>query len=93
MGDSYRHHHASRDGPIVVLVPVPVAGSPEPQRHGKPPAYKRNSPEPWRPQRSIPVKQRKAEAVRRLLENINRQDQIVREFLDAARTPTAASHV
>jgi hypothetical protein len=93
MGDNYRHHHASRDGPIVVLVPVPVAGSPEPQRHGKPPAYKRNSPEPWRPQRSIPVKQRKAEAVRRLLENINRQDQIVHESLDAARTQTAASHV
>jgi hypothetical protein len=39
------------------------------------------------------VKERKAEAVRRLLENINRQDQIVREFLDAARTQTAASHV
>ena len=92
MGDSYRHHHASRDGPIVVLVPVP---SPVRRhlRHRKPPAYKRNSPEPWRPQRSIPVKQRKAEAVRRLLENINRQDQIVREFLDAARTPTVASHV
>ena len=32
-----RHHRASRDGPIVVLVPVPVGGSPQPLKWAKPP--------------------------------------------------------
>ena len=32
------HHRASRDGPIVVLVPVPVGGSPQPLKWAKPPA-------------------------------------------------------
>ena len=71
----YRHHTAH-----VVLVPVPVGGSPETARQSKPRPYKRIAQEPWRPQRSIPSRG-KAAALVRLLDGINRQNEVVREMM------------
>jgi hypothetical protein len=75
----YRHHH-------VVLVPVPVeAGSPESIRQSKPPAYKRDRLGHWRPQRDTPARLNKAEALRRLLDAMRRQNEEVRAFMEARR--------
>jgi hypothetical protein len=78
--DSYRHHVATR--PVVVFVPVPCGGSPEPLRRKPPPAYKRNQWSPWRPQRSIPTN-RKAAARRmiELLRELDRRAEDARQML------------
>ena len=45
-----RHHTAARcPQPVVVFVPVPTAGSPQPLKWAKPAPYKRNQPTNWRP--------------------------------------------
>lgn len=78
-----RHHHASRDGPVVVLVPIPVGGSPKSVREMKP-NYPRQERLPhWRPATRPPSK---AERLARFLDTMRRQDEIVREFMkpDAA---------
>ncbi|HEY1864414.1 MAG TPA: hypothetical protein VGG77_12175 [Roseiarcus sp.] len=72
MSDS-RHHLAVR----VVFVEVPQAGSPQPLKWAKPPAYPHQHREVWRPRTKPPSK---AESLRRLLDYFNRQDQIVREM-------------
>jgi hypothetical protein len=87
MSDSFRHHRASRE---IILVPVPYEiGSPKEGRRGKPPAYKRNPREPWKPQRDIPAKPNKVEALRRFLERVNRQNEEVRAFMAEARRRAA----
>ena len=77
----YRSHTATR--PVILVI-----GSPEPQRHGKPPRYPSNQREHWRPAQH-PPRLSKAERVARFLDAVKNQDQNVRAFLDAAR---AASH-
>ena len=53
-----RHHRVNRE---IIFVPVPVAGSPEPLRQAKPPAYKSTRRAPWQPQ-TRPPSNRKGEA-------------------------------
>jgi hypothetical protein len=77
--DSYRHHVATR--PVVVFVPVPCGGSPETWRRQPPPAYPVNQRSPWRPATRPPHRLSKAEALKRLLDEFRRQDQIVREMM------------
>ena len=72
-----RHHRAQ-----IIVVAVPEAGCPKEGRRHPPPAYKRNPHEPWRPQRAIP---NKAEALRKFLERVNRQNEEVRAFMANAR--------
>jgi hypothetical protein len=72
-----RHH--------VVFVAVPVAGSPEPLRQSKPGPYPVNQRSHWRPATRPPSRLSKAEALKRLLDTINRQEQAVRGFMDIAR--------
>lgn len=83
MSGAYRHHHASRDGPVVVLVPIPVGGSPKEANRQRPAPYQRNPREHWRPATRPPSK---AERLARFLDTMRRQDEIVREFIkpDAA---------
>ena len=86
MSDSYRHHVATRRE--IVFIEVPVAG-PDYGRRGKPARYPSNPREPWRPQRDIPAKPNKAEALRRFLERVNRQNEEVRAFMAEARRRAA----
>ena len=65
-----RHHRASRDGPVVVLVPYPVevpsADAPKYARRLPPlPRYPSDRREAWRPQRAIPPS--KAERLKRFV--------------------------
>jgi hypothetical protein len=76
-------HHVAR--PVVVLVPVPCGGSPQPIRTVKPGKYPSTQRAPWRPQRSIPTNG-KAAATKRLLDAINRNDAAARAML----TPNVA---
>jgi hypothetical protein len=75
-----RHHRASRDVQIV-LVPVPVAGSPQPLKWAKPGKYPQQTHEPWRPQRFIPAKQRKAERIVQIMRELDRREADVRAML------------
>ncbi len=83
-----RHHHAVR----VIYVEVPVAGSPEPLRRSPPPAYSRNPPTHWRPQRTIPSRPAPAKSqagLRRLVDimrDLDRREALARRML----TPNAA---
>jgi hypothetical protein len=87
MTEHFRHHRAHRDGPVVVLAPHPVGGSPKVARIPPPPRYLRQDrPPPWRPQRAIPAKQSKGEALRHWLDRCRRQDAEVRAML----TPNAS---
>jgi hypothetical protein len=80
-GDAYRHHRAGHaPQPSVIFVEVPVGGSPETARQNKPPRYPHQDRQHWRPQRSIPSRG-KAEGLKRLLDYMRRQDEIVREFM------------
>lgn len=79
-----RHHRAQ-----IIVVAVPEAGCPKEGRRHPPPAYKRNAHEPWRPA-TRPPRESKAEAAKRLIENIARQDADVRVFLAEARRASAA---
>ena len=77
-----RHHYAHRE---IIFIEVPTAGSPKEGRRGKPGPYPRQGHEAWKPQRDIPMKRGKAEALRRLLEQMNRQDNEVGAFMADAR--------
>ena len=83
--DSYRHHRASRDVQVI-FVEVPAAGSPKPVDVRRPPAYPVNQRSHWRPATRPPSRLSKAEALKRLLDTINRQEQAVRAFMDTARS-------
>ena len=87
MSDSYRHHVATRRE--IVFIEVPVAGSPESIRQSKPPAYKRDQLSHWRPQQDIPARLNKAEALRKFLERVSRQNEEVRAFMAEARRRAA----
>jgi hypothetical protein len=78
-----RHHRASRE---IIFVEVPVGGSPKVARIPRPPRYPVDRRAPWRPQRSIPVKQSKGEALRHWLDRVRRQDAEIRATL----TPNAS---
>ena len=79
-----RHHRAVQ----VIVVPVPVAGSPETFRTIKPPAYPHQQRDHWRSQRSIPVKQRKAERLIEFMGRVQEQDNEVRAFMRRAGAST-----
>ena len=83
----YRHHHAGPNGPVVVFVEVPVAGSNEPMRPVKPGKYPLQRRDPWRPA-SKPPQRGKAADLARLIQNFHRQDRIVSEHMREARQPT-----
>jgi hypothetical protein len=76
-----RHHKANRDVQIV-LVPVPVAGSPQPLKWAKPGRYPVQHREAWRPRTKPPSK---TEATKRLLDAIIRNDEAARAFMAEAR--------
>jgi hypothetical protein len=76
--DSYHHHVATR--PVVLVI-----GSPAPLNRAKPPRYPSTQRQPWRPA-DKPPRLSKAEALKRLLDEFRRQDQIVREMM----TPSPA---
>lgn len=80
----HRHHRATRDVQVII-VPVPVGGSPAPLHRGKPPRCPSTQRQPWRPA-DKPPRLSKAEALKRLLEEFKRQDEIVREMM----TPSSA---
>ena len=84
MSENFRHHRASRDVQIV-LVPVPVAGSPQPLKWAKPGRYPQQQREAWRPQRAIPIKQRKAERLVEIMRELYRREADARQML----TPNA----
>jgi hypothetical protein len=76
MSDHYRHHHASRE---IILVPVPYeVGTPRETHRVKPPAYRPNQHQPWRPRTKPPSK---AERVVRFLDQCKRQEEAIREML------------
>jgi hypothetical protein len=86
MGDSYRHHHASRDGPIVVLVPIPFGGgSPKPVDPRRPPAYPHQKRDHWQPRTKPPTK---AERVIEFMRRVQKQDNEVRAFMRSAGAST-----
>jgi hypothetical protein len=87
MAENFRRHHAQRDVQIV-LVPFEI-GSPKEARQVKPGRYPSNPREAWRPQRAIPAKRGKAEALRKLLERMNRQSEDIRAFMAEARRQAA----
>lgn len=74
-----RHHRASRDVQVV-LVPYPVAGSPKSCRTVKPARFPGGQREHWRPATRPPLN-RKAKGLKQLIDSFQRQDQIVREFM------------
>jgi hypothetical protein len=84
MVENFRHHRASRDVQVII-VPVPCGGSPAPTRRGKPGPYPRQERSYWRPA-DKPPRLSKAEALKRLLDEFRRQDEIVREMM----TPSLA---
>jgi len=86
MGE-FRHHRAVRDVQVV-LVPVPVGGSPEPLRTVKPGKYPQQGRAPWRPATTPPSNRSKGEAAKRLLDAIARSDEAARAFMAAARRQT-----
>lgn len=63
---------------IVVLVPVPSAGSPEPARSAKPGPYPRQDRTPWRPATRPP---NRGEKLARFLDAIRRSDEAARQML------------
>ncbi len=82
-----RHHRAHAPGTAIVLVPVPVGGSPEPSRAVKPRYPQQDRVPPWRPQRTIPTN-RKAAAFKRLLDTmreLDRRAEDARAFMRQAR--------
>jgi hypothetical protein len=74
----YRHHVAH---PAVIFVPIPVAGSPQPLKWAKPPAYPQQDRRPWQPQRFIPAKQRKAQQLVDLMRELDRRAEDARQML------------
>jgi hypothetical protein len=81
----HRHHRASRDVQVI-FVEVPVGGSPAPLHRGKPPRYPSNQWSPWRPQRSIPSKQRQAERIVKIMRELDRRAEDAGQML----TPSPA---
>jgi hypothetical protein len=83
MSGDYRHHRASCDVQIVLVpVEVPVAGSPKEAHRQPPPAYPINQRQPWRPPTRPPCRRvSKAEALRRLLDGIRRNDEAARAMM------------
>jgi hypothetical protein len=79
-----RHHRVSRDVQIV-LVPVPMAGSPQPLKWAKPPAYPQQDRAPWKPARFIPAKQRKAQRIVEIMRELDRRAEDARQFMAEAR--------
>ena len=76
-----RHHHAMR----VVLVPIPVGGSPETFGQVKPPAYPHQRREYWRPRTRPPSK---VERVIEFMRRVQKQDNEVRAFMQRAGAST-----
>ena len=77
-----RHHRAHAPGPAVILVPVPVGGSPEPARNVKPRWPRQDRVPPWRPATKPPGK---VERLQRLVDRMARQDEIARRHMTEAR--------
>ncbi len=75
MSGAYRHHRAVN--PAVVFLGF-VAGSPEPAHRQLPKPYPRQTRQPWRPATSPP---NKAEALRRFLDSMRRNDEAARAML------------
>jgi len=75
-----RHHRAH--APQVIIVPVPVGGSPEPSRAVKPRWPRQDRVPPWRPATKPPSK---AERLQRLVDAMHRQNEDVRAFMRDAR--------
>jgi hypothetical protein len=84
MTDRYRHHVATRRE--IIIVPVPVAG-PDFGRRGKPPAYRHDQHQPWKPQRDIPVTRppTKAQRMSEFMRRVQQQTEDAREFMRQAR--------
>ena len=77
----YSHHKARRDGPVVVLVPVPVGGSPKEANQQRPPRYPHQDRSPWRPARDIPTRQiSQAEVFKRWFEQMHERDEAARSL-------------
>jgi hypothetical protein len=73
MSEDYRRHQAVRRE--IIFVPVPYeAGTVKETHRAKPPAYRRNQHQPWRPRSKPP---NKAERVVRWLDQCRRQEEIV----------------
>jgi hypothetical protein len=77
----HRHHRASRDVQVII-VPVPFeSGSPAPLNRGKPSKYPFTRREAWRPARSIPVKQRKAQRIVEMMRELGQREAEARRML------------
>jgi hypothetical protein len=77
MSDDRRHHRVSRDVQVIVI-PVPVAGSPAPLNQAKPAKYPHHQRQAWRPATRPPSKGR---ATVRLLDAIIENDAAARNLL------------
>ena len=80
MVENFRRHRASRDVQVII-VPVPCGGSPAPLRHAKPSPYPRQERGYWRPARSIPSKQRRAERIAKLMRELAEREADARSML------------
>jgi len=83
-----RHHRAHAGGPAdtrIVFVPIPVGGSPEAIRQAKPPKYPNQRREAWPPRQGIPHRVSKAEALRRFLDDVAKNGEAARAYMQQAR--------
>jgi hypothetical protein len=80
MVENFRHHRASRDVQVII-VPVPCGGSPAPLKWAKPSKYPVQHREAWRPARSIPSKQRRAERIVKLMRELAEREADARSML------------
>ena len=82
-------HRAQRDVQVII-VEVPAAGSPEPQRQVKPRYPQQQRREAWRPA-TRPPNRSKSEALRRLIDAISRNDEAARSVMRPNPTLLKAS--
>jgi hypothetical protein len=80
MDRDHRHHRAHAPAPIVVFVPF-ESGSPAWLDRNRPGEYPQQRREPWRPQRSIPVKQRKAQRIVEIMRELAEREAEARRML------------
>jgi hypothetical protein len=76
-----RYHCATSRDVQVIFVEVAAAGSPQPLKWTKPPAYPQQGRAPWRLQRAIPSNS-KADATKRLLDTIAQNEAAATQILE-----------
>jgi hypothetical protein len=81
MVENFRHHRASRDVQVVIVLVPFEGGSPAPLHRGKPPRYPSTQRQVWRPRTRPPSKQRQAERIVKLMRELDRRAEDARSML------------